>query len=163
MGCREKRNRLSICCFGLAFFLQWFTNSDIRPTSQGPQTHGESVECILLRHLVSPKLLRSRTSLNLAHLLFIQTRSVVSVFVGSLCESASYSTRFVDLDESIHSVINELKGSLCVNVLAFETLGIEPGCIIRCVALDTCSTIETHTEWVYSCLPWRLLGFQGAH
>lgn len=31
-----KRNRLSICCLGLTLILQWLTNSDTRPTSQGP-------------------------------------------------------------------------------------------------------------------------------
>lgn len=68
------------------FALAWLS-SDIRPTSQGPQTHGGSVECILLRHLLSPQLLWSRNSIILAHPLF--TRDLLmSVFFRSLCESA---------------------------------------------------------------------------
>lgn len=42
---------VSMCCLGLTLILQWLTNSDTKPTGQGPWTHGGGVECKLLRHL----------------------------------------------------------------------------------------------------------------
>lgn len=79
IGDAEKRQQtLQYVAFGLAFVSQWFTNSDIRPTSQGPQTHGASVGCILFRHLFSPDLMWSR---NMAHLLFIRRYLLLSVAV----------------------------------------------------------------------------------
>lgn len=62
----------------------------MRPASQGPQTHGASVECILLRHLVSPKVLWSK---NLAHLLFIQDKSV------DVCFLAAYAYKLTSLHD----------------------------------------------------------------
>lgn len=71
--------------------LAWHSSSSYSITltsgqlDRGPQTHGVTVERILLRHLVSPKLLWFKNSINLARLLFIKERSVdVCIFFWQL-------------------------------------------------------------------------------